>query len=124
MPPYPADGLNDPVKKRDCGGDGDERQHTVFNLKDSPCPPLIPFSTAVSSVVELSSAALTSALSRGIPAVRDLLLGGATTESLGSNNWVVDGTLSETGKPLLANDPHLGTNVPSTWYLAHLSARR
>jgi penicillin amidase len=78
--------------------------------------------SSVSSVVESSSAALTRALSRGVPEVRDLLLGGATTESLGSNNWVVDGTLTQSGKPLLANDPHLGTNVPSTWYLAHLSA--
>jgi penicillin amidase len=42
--------------------------------------------------------------------------------SLGSNCWVVDGTKSTTGKPLLANDPHLGTSLPSTWYLAHLSA--
>jgi penicillin amidase len=77
---------------------------------------------AGASAVELSTAALTSALSRGVPAVRDLLLGGAMTESLGSNNWVVDGTLTATGRPLLANDPHLGANVPSTWYLAHLSA--
>jgi penicillin amidase len=61
-------------------------------------------------------------LSRGEPAVRDLLLGGGTTEALGSNNWVADGTLTVSGKPLLANDPHLGTHVPSTWYLAHMSA--
>jgi penicillin amidase len=72
-------------------------------------------------VVALSSAALTSALSRGVPEVRDFLLGGAAIESLGSNNWVVDGRLSATGVPLLANDPHLGTRLPSTWYLAHLS---
>ena len=39
----------------------------------------------------------------------------------GSNNWVVDGTRSVTGKPLLANDPHLGLTAPSVWYLAHLS---
>jgi penicillin amidase len=43
-------------------------------------------------------------------------------EGLGSNNWVVDGTLTASGKPMLANDPHLGTHVPSLWYLAHLSA--
>ena len=43
-------------------------------------------------------------------------------EGLGSNNWVVDGTLTASGKPLLANDPHLGTRLPSTWYLAHISA--
>ena len=44
------------------------------------------------------------------------------TESLGSNNWVVDGTLTASGKPLLANDPHLGTRLPSTWYLVHIAA--
>ena len=63
-----------------------------------------------------------SSLSDGEPAVRDFLLGGARTEGLGSNNWVVDGTLTASGKPLLANDPHLGTRLPSTWYLAHISA--
>jgi penicillin amidase len=51
-----------------------------------------------------------------------LLLIGGTTEALGSNNWVVDGTLTASGKPLLANDPHLGTHIPSLWYLAHMSA--
>ena len=39
----------------------------------------------------------------------------------GSNGWVVDGSRSATGKPLLANDPHLGLAAPSVWYLAHLS---
>jgi len=43
-------------------------------------------------------------------------------EGMGSNNWVIGGAWSETGKPLLANDPHLGLSVPSVWYLAHLSA--
>ena len=37
-----------------------------------------------------------------------------------SNNWVVDGAHSESGKPLLANDPHLGFAAPGTWYLARL----
>jgi len=40
----------------------------------------------------------------------------------GSNNWVIDGSRSVTGQPLLANDPHLGLQAPSLWYLAHLSA--
>lgn len=38
-----------------------------------------------------------------------------------SNNWVVDGTWTASGKPLLANDPHLGMLAPSIWYLAHLA---
>ena len=40
----------------------------------------------------------------------------------GSNNWVVAGGRSATGKPILANDPHLGLSAPSLWYLAHLVA--
>ncbi|HEX8184558.1 MAG TPA: penicillin acylase family protein [Blastocatellia bacterium] len=39
----------------------------------------------------------------------------------GSNNWVVDGSLSSTGKPLLANDPHRPVTLPSLRYLVHLN---
>ncbi|GCE13389.1 penicillin acylase family protein [Tengunoibacter tsumagoiensis] len=39
-----------------------------------------------------------------------------------SNSWVVDGTRSQTGKPLLCNDPHLGQAVPSVWYECHLQS--
>jgi len=35
---------------------------------------------------------------------------------IGSNNWVLSGKMTETGKPLLANDPHLGIQMPSIWY--------
>jgi penicillin amidase len=37
-----------------------------------------------------------------------------------SNNWVVDGAHSASGKPMLANDPHLGFTTPGVWYLARL----
>lgn len=40
----------------------------------------------------------------------------------GSNNWVVDGSLSASGKPLLANDPHRPVLLPSLRYLVHLNA--
>ncbi|HKS26177.1 MAG TPA: penicillin acylase family protein [Pyrinomonadaceae bacterium] len=39
-----------------------------------------------------------------------------------SNNWVVSGRRTVTGKPLLANDPHLLPSAPSIWYMVHLSA--
>ena len=39
----------------------------------------------------------------------------------GSNSWIVDGSRSTTGRPILANDPHLGLSAPSTWYFVHLS---
>lgn len=35
---------------------------------------------------------------------------------LGSNNWVISGDRTETGMPILANDPHLGIQMPSIWY--------
>jgi len=37
-----------------------------------------------------------------------------------SNNWVVDGVHSASGKPILANDPHLAFGSPGFWYLARL----
>jgi penicillin G amidase len=40
----------------------------------------------------------------------------------GSNNWVVAGRRSATGKPLLANDPHLQVQLPSIWFETHLVA--
>jgi penicillin amidase len=39
---------------------------------------------------------------------------------LGSNNWVVSGAHTVSGKPLLSNDMHLGHQMPNLWYEAHL----
>ena len=41
---------------------------------------------------------------------------------LGSNDWVVSGDHTVTGKPLLSNDMHLGHQMPNLWYEAHLKA--
>jgi penicillin amidase len=40
----------------------------------------------------------------------------------GSNDWVVSGAHTVTGKPLLSNDMHLGHQMPNLWYEAHLKA--
>jgi len=45
-------------------------------------------------------------------------------EIIGSNNWVVDGVKSSTGKPILCNDMHLAWNLPGIWYEAHLIAEK
>jgi len=42
--------------------------------------------------------------------------------SLGSNNWVVSGDHTASGKPLLANDMHLELTLPPIWYEVHLTA--
>lgn len=41
---------------------------------------------------------------------------GASHEGSGSNNWVISGQRTATGKPFLANDPHLSVQMPSIWY--------
>jgi penicillin G amidase len=38
-----------------------------------------------------------------------------------SNSWVISGSRTASGRPLLVNDPHLPALLPSPWYLAHLS---
>ena len=54
---------------------------------------------------------------------RSLARVGLYAESLAaSNNWVVSGKHTASGKPLLANDPHLAPSAPPIWYLVHLSA--
>jgi len=50
--------------------------------------------------------------------VRDL----GTLDGKGSNNWVIPGKHTISGKPLLANDPHLALSAPAIWYFAHLQA--
>lgn len=42
-------------------------------------------------------------------------------EGIGSNNWAVSGAKTKSGHPILANDPHLGLNLPSIWYAMQLS---
>ncbi len=38
----------------------------------------------------------------------------------GSNNWVLAGSRTSTGSPILCNDPHMRLQAPSTWFLVHL----
>src|SRR5262245_42464843 len=123
MPPYPTDGLSILDRQGGSGefgsggssGSGGESHFSMIHptYQTHPTYPTYPTSP--------TSAAFARALDGGDPFVREVIAGGARTEALGSNNWVVDGTLTASGKPLLANDPHLGTRLPSTWYLAHVT---
>jgi penicillin G amidase len=109
MPLYPRDGLSILTS----GADGSGGSQLAAEL----APP----DTSGPSKLGPYTAAFAAALDSGRPATRNFLRGGMT-EGLGSNNWVVDGTMTASGKPMLANDPHLGARIPSTWYLAHVTA--
>ncbi|MFE7353833.1 penicillin acylase family protein [Streptomyces sp. NPDC057543] len=49
---------------------------------------------------------------------------GPNGTGIGSNSWVVSGNYTTTGKPLLANDPHLAPQLPSLWYQMGLHCRQ
>ena len=74
--------------------------------------PLIPASSAA-AWADLAATAQSITEWSGLQAASGMVgMGG-----IGSNNWVVNGTYTQTGKPMLANDPHLGFNMPSVWYV-------
>ncbi|MBP5976819.1 penicillin acylase family protein [Brasilonema sp. CT11] len=53
-------------------------------------------------------------ITKPMTALEQLL--GSTGVGIGSNNWVISGQRTTTGKPILANDPHLAVQMPSIWY--------
>ena len=61
-----------------------------------------------------------AAVGRALAAVPALVGRG---DGIGSNSWVVSGSRTSTGKPLLANDPHLGVSIPGIWYQVGLHCR-
>ncbi|MGW1044230.1 penicillin acylase family protein [Streptomyces sp. NPDC002547] len=74
-------------------------------------------SSTGSSTANSSSSALQSQLAGLYNVLDDVPTAvGVNGNGIGSNSWVVDGDHTITGKPLLANDPHLSASLPSVWY--------
>jgi penicillin amidase len=69
---------------------------------------------AVSPSQRALFANLPVSLFTGATVVHNLL--GSLRDSIGSNDWVVDGSRTASHLPLLANDPHLGISMPAIWY--------
>ncbi len=86
------------------------RERTAELIPPYPGDPVWPLPDFAALYQDL--APMASALLSVSPPVED---------AIGSNNWVVSSARSETGKPLLANDPHLGLQAPALWYLAHIA---
>jgi penicillin amidase len=107
------------------------RSRLAKHLSSDQIADLWPASDAGAPVTLASSSERTGArthvedavveLARGLPA--DALaaaLPPAPPPGMGSNAWVLDGSRTASGAPLLANDPHLGLSAPGPWYLAHI----
>jgi penicillin amidase len=80
-----------------------------------------PHSVALEASQPESAPDLTTALANSVVGyIRDSQ--SEIRHSLGSNNWVVSGDHTATGKPILANDTHLELSIPPIWYELHLTA--
>lgn len=96
-----------------------------FPYDDPDKPEILAGSDLPLTDVSLSASA--SATTAASP-VRPRMAGGITGDlaylgpsaaqdpGIGSNNWVATGTMTESGQPILSNDPHLGIQMPSIWY--------
>ncbi len=89
------------------GADSKRPNKTAISTRPSPVSPETLREIARTQLIQ------TDALAR---------IGFHAEELAASNNWVVSGKRTVTGKPLLANDPHLAPSAPSIWHLVHLSA--
>lgn len=93
--------------------------------KDAPIT-LNPKMTATGAVApaieggDLAGAAIVSAQNDAVANALDKLGRITGLDQAASNEWVIAGTKTKTGKPILANDPHLGLEAPVLWYLVHI----
>ncbi len=94
FPPYPSD-------------------HPIFVNQIGNGMPASSTTTPATAQFQIPDATL-SALQHNA-SLLDAALGPAS-DGIGSNSWVVSGALTTTGKPILANDPHLEIQMPSIWY--------
>ncbi|NBX68992.1 MAG: penicillin acylase family protein [Proteobacteria bacterium] len=87
-----------------------------FGFLDSPLktPPGFPFPVRVPGASEISFRTQAFIPSVKKPQDRDVY---------GSNAWAVAGIKTQTGKPLLAGDPHLNLTVPNIWYRSELKSK-
>jgi penicillin G amidase len=66
---------------------------------------------------DLPDAALVALSQAALSARRLHDLTGGGFDGIGSNSWVVDGTRTTTGAPILANDTHLAPQIPAIWFM-------
>ncbi len=115
-PDRPADGMhsgNDPDDEDD---DDDMAQDDLLKASMvAPQEKILRKTAANASFPDLASALAPAIVKWASESRRDI------RHALGSNNWVVSGDHTATGKPLLANDTHLDLSVPPIWYQMHLT---
>jgi penicillin amidase len=105
VPPYPSD---KPVIVPD------------FQVSESPASQMAAFEAGLGFLTTISPAL------QDLKGKIDLLdeVQGPRGSGIGSNSWAVSGERTNTGMPLLANDPHLGAQIPAIWYEVGLHCKQ
>ena len=98
---------------------GADRVDDLFPVYPADRPVTVPghggtTAAAVGQDAMVAASELLGTVADRVGLLDDLL--GISGADIGSNNWVLSGDLTDTGKPILANDPHLGIQMPSIWY--------
>ncbi|MFN3629327.1 MAG: penicillin acylase family protein, partial [Casimicrobiaceae bacterium] len=94
-----------------------ERVMQIATVQASdPLPPHLDFASLYRDI-----GALPRQMAQAVPPDTRLFLADGV-EGIGSNNWVVHGSRTVSGKPLLANDPHLALAAPAIWYFGRFKA--
>jgi len=115
FPPYPIDSHHPILSAQDW-------RPSVASSTQSAASPIRAVPTAASGSASGGRAA--GAVYAEVAAALDQLpVMVGRGEGVGSNSWVVGPKRSSTGKPLLANDPHLGVGIPGIWYQTGLHCR-
>ncbi|MEW1954708.1 penicillin acylase family protein [Terrabacter sp. NPDC080008] len=108
-PPYPVD-RNQPILSQQDW----QPASAASDQAASPAP------AALTAMRSATGNAAVDATLKAVNAVPATLGRG---DGIGSNSWVVSGSRTTTGKPLLANDPHLGLSIPGIWMQVNLQCR-
>jgi penicillin amidase len=87
---------------------------TIVQPDDLPLTAASLGEQAVSRLTE-SAGGISPVMAGGIIAGQSVTFGSDHRIGIGSNNWVATGSMTESGQPLLANDPHLDIQMPSIW---------
>jgi penicillin amidase len=110
FPPYPYDRHRPIVDQGAVVRGVYDQDATQGSVRRPARPPVAPAADRALEQVHTALGALPQLLGTG--------------DGIGSNAWVVDGAHSRTGKPILANDPHLGVSLPGIWYQMGLHCTR
>jgi len=120
FPPYPFEKHKPILSNQDWSPESPGGPGAAEGEDATGAASAVPNATVVRAETSKSAQQAYAAVGRALSAVPQLVGRG---DGVGSNSWVVSGSRTSTGKPLLANDPHLGVSIPGIWYQVGLHCR-